>query len=245
MRLKPFINYFLATFFFIVFVPAAVLLDSCNSGKENSKNTVSVTSTKVEDKIAEEPSSPFEDMVSTLESNDRVIWQKPELVMTLLGDNLNEKTVADIGAGSGYFSFRILPMAKKVIGIEIDRRFISFMDSLKVRQPNYLQNRFEARLAQPDNPRLKDAEADAVLIVNTYSYIENRVAYMSNLLKGMSKGAKLLIIDFKKKNIPIGPPQEVKLDDRQVSEELRKAGFRSILVDDKTLDYQYIVTALK
>lgn len=51
---------------------------------------------------------------------DRVIWQKPEMVMELLGD-MKDKVVADIGAGTGFFTFRLLQQAKKVIAVDIDK----------------------------------------------------------------------------------------------------------------------------
>ena len=49
----------------------------------------------------------------------RQVWQKPNLVIELLGD-LQDKTIADIGAGVGYFSFRLAEKANRVIAIEID-----------------------------------------------------------------------------------------------------------------------------
>lgn len=186
----------------------------------------------------------FESLVADYESKDRGIWQKPDLVISLLGD-LHDKTVADIGAGSGYFSFRLVPKAAKVIGIDIDRRFISFMDSVRVRLPEQYRTHFESRLAKPDNPMLEPDEADAVIIVNTYAYIENRHQYLSHLSKGMSTGGKLLIIDFKKNNLPVGPPQEFKLSLAQVEKELLTAGYKIDKLDTETLDYQYIVIAIK
>lgn len=186
----------------------------------------------------------FESLVADYESKDRGIWQKPDLVISLLGD-LQDKTVADIGAGSGYFSFRLVPKAAKVIGIDIDQRFISFMDSVRVRLPEQYRTHFESRLANPDNPMLKPGEADAVVIVNTYAYIENRIRYLGHLSKGMSSGGKLLIIDFKKNNLPVGPPQEFKLSLTQVEKELLAAGYRIHKLDTETLDYQYIVIAIK
>ena len=48
-----------------------------------------------------------------LESQDRTIWQKPYDIIGLLGP-LEDKVIADIGAGSGYFSFRFIHQAKKV-----------------------------------------------------------------------------------------------------------------------------------
>lgn len=184
----------------------------------------------------------FESLVADYESKDRGIWQKPDMVISLLGD-LEGKTVADIGAGSGYFTFRMVAKAEKVIGIDIDQRFINLMDSVKVRLPNKYQTHFESRLAQPNNPALKPEEADAVMIVNTYAYIENRIQYLKVLAKGMSPGARLLIIDFKKNNIPVGPPQAFKVSLAQAEKELMAAGYKIERVDIESLDYQYIIIA--
>lgn len=186
----------------------------------------------------------FESLIADYESKERGIWQKPELVISMLGD-LSDKTVADIGAGTGYFTFRMVPKAKKVIGIDIDLRFIRFLDSVKVRLPLQYRERFESRLARPDDPLLTPSEADAVVVVNTYGYIENRIQYLKTLSKGMAPGAKLLIIDFKKNNLPIGPPDEYKVALNQVEKELITAGFGIEKIDKDALDYQYIVLAVK
>ncbi len=186
----------------------------------------------------------FENLVADYESKDRGIWQKPDMVISLLGD-LDNKTVADIGAGTGYFTFRLVPKAKKVIGIDIDRRFIDFLDSVKVRLPEKYRARFETRLAKPQDPLLRPEEVDAVMIVNTYAYIDDRVHYLRTLLKGIVPGGQLLIIDFKKNNLPIGPPEEYKIALNQVERELVTAGFRINKIDKDALDYQYIVLAEK
>lgn len=186
----------------------------------------------------------FESLVADFEDKDRGIWQKPELVISFLGD-LHDKTVADIGAGTGYFTFRLVPKAKKVIGIDIDPRFINFLDSVRVRLPEVYRERFESRLAKFDDPLLKPEEVDNVIIVNTYGYIENRIQYLKILNKGIAPGGQLLIIDFKKNNLPVGPPDEYKVALAQVEHELTAAGFKVAKIDKDVLDYQYVVLAIK
>ncbi len=200
--------------------------------------------TRSEHSVPNSSAGSFEGLVADYESKDRVIWQKPGMVISMLGD-LEGKTVADIGAGTGYFTFRMVPRAQKVIGIDIDPRFITFMDSVKVRLPEQYRERFESRLAKPDDPMLKPEEADAVVIVNTYGYIENRVQYLKTMSKGMRPGAELLVIDFKKNSLPIGPPDEFKVALSQVEKELRAGGFELVKIDNDALDYQYIVLAKK
>lgn len=209
-----------------------------------TRETPAPVPTSIEPRRPKAGAGSFENLVADYESKDRVIWQKPGMVISLLGD-LEGKTVADIGAGTGYFTFRIVPRAKKVIGVDIDPRFINFMDSVKVRLPEQYRDRFESRLARPDNPMLKPEEADAVVIVNTYGYIENRVKYLQTLAKGMTTGAELLIIDFKKNNLPVGPSDDVKVALSQVENELEAAGFDIAKTDNEALDYQYIVLATK
>jgi SAM-dependent methyltransferase len=184
----------------------------------------------------------FDDQISTYEDNNRDIWQKPERVIDLLAP-LKDKTVVDLGAGTGYFAFRLVPKSKKVIAVDIDEDFIKFLNAKKLLLPAQQQDKFEARLAKKDDPMLLAGEADAVLIVNTYAYLENRVTYFRNLRNKLAPQAKLVIIEFKMKNIPNGPPEEEKVAISTVEQELKAAGFKDIDVDDQTLDYQYIVTA--
>jgi len=235
----------IATSLFFVFV-----LLSC----KNEKHSVSEAPSLFQEKTSpattvadlmpqpQKDAGNFEGLVADYEDKNRAIWQKPELVISFLG-NMENKTVADIGAGTGYFTFRLVPKAKKVIGIDIDPRFINFLDSMKVRLPEVYRDRFESRLARFDDPLLEPEEADNVVIVNTYGYLENRVKYLKTLRKGMSPQGQILIIDFKKNNIPIGPPDEFKVALSQVERELLEAGFTITKVDKEVLDYQYIVLA--
>jgi hypothetical protein len=139
----------------------------------------------------------------------------------------------------------LVPKAQKVIGIDIDPRFINFLDSVKVRLPAVYRDRFESRLAKPDDPMLAPEETDDAVIVNTYGYISNRPQYLAKLAKGMASEGRLLIIDFKKNNLPVGPPDEYKVSLSQVQQELTVAGFKVVKVDNEALDYQYIVLAVK
>ncbi len=183
----------------------------------------------------------FEEKVSTYEDDDRDIWQKPERVIDLMGP-LEGKTVVDIGAGSGYFAFRCVPEAEKVIAVDIDPDFVAFLENKKALLSQNQQEKFEVRLASPDDPMLDDNEVDAVLLVNTYAYIENRIAYFKALKPKIRENGKIVIIEFKMKTIPNGPPPEEKIAMHQVEHELQQAGYDRISTDDQTLDYQYIIT---
>ena len=237
---------------FATFIFFTALLIACQNETRPSVDDPALfqqkptSATTVSDQMPFPKSGPgnFESLVADYEDKNRGIWQKPELVISFLGD-MKGQTVADIGAGTGYFTFRLVPKAEKVIAIDIDPRFINFLDSVRVRLPEVYRDRFESRLAKYDDPLLKPEEADNVVIVNTYAYIENRVQYLQTLSKGMVPGGKLLIIDFKKNNLPVGPPNEYKISLSQVEREMTAAGFIVTKVDKDVLDYQYIILAQK
>lgn len=176
------------------------------------------------------------------EIRDRTVWQKPYEVIHKLG-SLEGKVIADIGAGSGYFSFRFIHEADKVIAIDIDPDLIQMMDQEKKYYKKEIQDRFEARLAQKDDPMLNDGEVDIIFIANTYTYIQNRINYLKALLPKLKPGGRLMIVDFKKKLTPIGPAQNCRMSQSDVEQELLDAGYSILDSDDLMLEYQYIVIA--
>ena len=219
----------------------AVLILSC--GQETTDDPASnsgaslngpVTSTQGYDEMA----------ASYYELDSRVIWQRPELVMNVLGP-LDETTIADIGAGTGYFAFRLAAAGADVIAIDIDPRAIAFMQSEKERYSEEVQQRFTTRLANPTDANLANGEVDVILMVNTYIYIDDRINYFKKLREGLQSNGQLVIIDFKKKKTTIGPDIEDRISLKDVQRELRSAGYVILDVDETTLEYQYMVRAVR
>ncbi len=188
--------------------------------------------------------SDYENEAEQYESADRVIWQKPDLVIQQLG-NVDGKVVADLGAGTGYFSRRIAYKGATVIAIDIDPKAIQWMEEQKARYPLELRNRLIIRQAEANDPKLNPNEVDIVLLVNTYSYIQDRVAYFSKLKEAIRAGGHVIIIDFKKKETPFGPSIDERVDVKDVEKELKEAGYTLLAIDDESLAYQYIIKAQK
>ena len=197
-------------------------------------------------------SFPF-DSISSVDTNldnmrsniGRAIWQKPGLVIEKLGD-ISDKVIADIGAGTGYFSFKLALKAKKVIAVEIEQGLLDYIDSTKVMLPANRRSRIETRLASPDDPHLEAGEVDIILIINTIAYINDLPEYLQTLKKCLKKDGKIMIIDYKMKRLPINSPpktERVYLD--HLEDVLIDAGYKILKVDDTSLDYQYIIKAEK
>ncbi|MEM6631645.1 MAG: class I SAM-dependent methyltransferase [Bacteroidota bacterium] len=183
----------------------------------------------------------FEELVASFESPERESWQQPDSVIALLGD-IQGKTIMDIGAGTGYFSFRMAEKGARVIAADVDERFQSYIQDQKSERKDSLVS---LRLLPFDSPKLTPEEVDHVIIVNTYHHIHDRIAYFQKVLSGLKVKGSLMVVDYKKEDSPHGPPQKHRMTYEQIEAELKEAGFPSIQVDNETLAYQYILMAYK
>lgn len=222
-----------------LFLFACLLISvACNNkGGRNTPDTVE--NPAISKPTRPETVQPIFDMEI---EEDRTDWQNPEIVLKAFGD-LTNKTIADIGAGAGYFSFKLARQAGKVIALDIDPNALEYINEQKEIVGNWAEN-IETRLTPPDVPNLLLNEADAVLVVNTFSFIPQPDNYFNRLREGMKPNGELLVVDFKKGKIPVGPSDDRKMEASEIRSILRRAGFRRISIDQKSLEYQYIIKAI-
>lgn len=201
----------------------------------------------------QEPSTELTDTLPlTIQNHDSLLgpaselgrnsWQKPFIVLDYLG-NINGKTVADIGAGSGYFTIRLPSRGAKVLALDIDGQALRTIDEI-IHLSNYpadFRKKIEMRLVPENDPQLAENEVDAVLIINTIAYLSNRADYLQKLHKAIKPQGQILIVDYKMNKIPLDIPRKERLAAYLVEEELEKAGFTNITVEECRLDYQYMV----
>ena len=183
------------------------------------------------------------DLISHFESPDRVEWQKPDEIVEMLGE-IENKVVMDLGAGSGYFAFRLQEAGAHVIAAEVDDRLIGYLnhkrDSLEIPAME-----FDVRKVFFDDPLLGREEVDVFFTVDTYHHIDRRDEYLQKVLQGIRPGGKLVIVDFKKGATPHGPPVNIRLHHTHTEAEVAEAGFSNIAVDTSLLPEQYILIAEK
>lgn len=229
------------SFPYLVFLFSVLLFASCEP-----KEVAPTVTAPAEKPVVENTAVNAEK--DNYDGTQRVVWQRPDMIISLLGNgDISNKTVVDIGAGKGFFSKRLAPVAEKVIALDIDQSFLDLIDSTKVLElAEEHQDRLETRLTPRDAPNLQDDEADAVLIVNTFMFIENKLEYLQKLKQAIKKGGRLVIVDFKRKRTEIGPqPREHRAPLYMVEDLLYEAGYTNIQAKDTELNYQYILVADK
>jgi len=178
--------------------------------------------------------------VKAFEDPARDEWQKPDEIIKTMGLRQGD-IVADLGAGTGYFTRRIaiaVGPEGKALGLEVEPAMVEYMkkDAGKLHLSNYV-----AKLVKYDDPLLKPQSVDVVFVCDTYHHIEDRVNYLKKLSKSLKTGGRVVIVDFYKKDLPVGPRDlEHKLSEETVLKEFQKAGFR-VLRMHCILPYQYFI----
>ncbi len=219
-----------------------LFLAACSGDKDNAQEaitTIAVDTTKTT------PGESFDLQVRKWEDPKRQTWQDPKFVIEALGD-LNGLVIADIGSGTGYFTFQMAVPAKKVIAIDIEQRFLNYIEDRKSEMyDRQLAKRIETRLTTPTKPSLLENEVDVVLMVNTIGYIQERDKYLSILRNGINPEGRLVIVDYKLGKMPVGPDEQSKVSAGNIELTLQKAGFIVDNIDNQSLQYQYLVKAHK
>lgn len=166
-------------------------------------------------------------------------WQKPDEVVKSLNLKPGD-VVADLGAGDGYFTKRFARAVSpggQALGLEVARSKVEQMQKDAERSG---LNTYKAILIEYDDAGLDPGSVDVVFLCNAYHHISNRVDYFKRLSRSLKKNGRIVIIDFYKKQMPVGPSSDHKLAKEVVLEELKEAGYK--LQDDKDLlQYQYFL----
>jgi SAM-dependent methyltransferase len=181
---------------------------------------------------------PFKDVqkyIQMLERPDRKIWQKPDAVVKALGLKGNE-TVADIGSGSGYFTFRIakqLPRGK-VFAIDVEAEMIRHIHHNTMMKG--IKN-IHVVFAEKDDPKVPGG-VDLVFVCDVLHHVGKRKLWLRRLFQSLKKGAKVVIIEFKAGKLPKGPPESLKIPKKALVTMFTKSGFKFAGEKPKLLPYQ-------
>ena len=181
---------------------------------------------------------PPEDL-GLLEGPDRDAWQRPDQIMDALriGDG---STVADLGAGSGWFTVRLARRVGPngmVYAEDIQRQMIDAIERRVAREN--LTKRVKLVLGEPKDPKLP-AHVDAVLIVEAYHEMDQPVVLLKNVARYLKRGGRIGIVEFTREGGGPGPEMENRVDPERVIRDAEAAG---LVLESREhfLRYQYML----
>lgn len=149
-------------------------------------------------------------------------WQMPARVIDVLSLPPNA-SVADIGAGTGYFSVRLAKAVPRgtVYAVDIEPSMLEHIRKRAVGEGVKNLVTVRASDTSPNLPR----PVDVVIIVDTYHHLPSRPTYFRELTKSLTPGGRVAIIDFRKDS-PEGPPAEFRFEADQIIDEMSQAGYQ-------------------
>lgn len=159
-----------------------------------------------------------------LERPSREITEQPQQVV----DALNLKPtdiVADIGAGTGYFSFRIASLVPqgKVLAVDIQPEMIDILNFLK--DENKINN-VEPVLASIDNPNLPKESINLALMVDAYHEFEYPKEVMEGIVQALKPEGRVVLVEYRGEN-PLIPIKAIhKMKQKQVRKEMKAVGLQ-------------------
>ncbi len=170
----------------------------------------------------------------------RDAWQKPAAIVASM-DIAAGATVADVGAGTGYFEpylSRAVGASGTVLAVDIEPSMVHWMRDRAAREH---WSNVRPTLAAVDDPKLPARGVDRVLVVDTWHHIPDRIAYARKIAAALAPGGALTIVEYKLDS-PQGPPPEHRIKPEALEAELHEAGFTTARPSVE-LPYQYIVSA--
>jgi ubiquinone/menaquinone biosynthesis C-methylase UbiE len=174
-----------------------------------------------------------------LEAPDRDLWQRPDQVMDAMGI-ADASVVADIGAGSGWFTIRL---ARRV-----GPQGLVYAEDVQPEMINAITRRVQREgltnvkpvRGQNSDPRLAAGSLDAILIVDAYHEVEDRVTMLANLARAIKPQGRIGVVDFKLDGTGPGPSIEERVSPDVVVKDAAKAGLR-LVRQEPFLQYQYFL----
>ncbi|MBE9043192.1 class I SAM-dependent methyltransferase [Pleurocapsales cyanobacterium LEGE 10410] len=157
-----------------------------------------------------------------LERTSRQTEEKPETTVARL-DLKPDDVVADIGAGTGYFSFRMADQVPqgKVYAVDIQPEMLEAIAFLKAE--NNITN-VETVLGAEDQPNLPPESIDLALMVDAYHEFAYPREMMEGIVKALKPGARVVLLEYRKENPMIMIKPLHKMTQKQVKKELQAVG---------------------
>jgi predicted methyltransferase len=159
-----------------------------------------------------------------LDRSEREIEERPSLAVKLLRIEPGQ-TVADIGAGSGYYT-ELLSKATgptgKVYATELQPEMLRLLEQ-RIRRKR-LAN-VETILSTETDPRLPASSIDLALLVDVYHEFAQPQAMLQGIRRALKPGGRLVLIEFRKEDPTVPIREEHKMSVAEARREVEHEGF--------------------
>lgn len=184
---------------------------------------------------------PLPEYIARLEDPERAAWQRPDELVAALGLRGGER-VLDFGAGTGYFALRLARAVGARGHVFAADGEAGMLEALRERMTAQRVANVSPLLVPPDDPTLPAGCVDLAFVCAAYHHVGARAAFLGRLVRCLALGGRLVVVDFHKRELPVGPPMEMKISREEAKAELQAAGL-TVTEELRMLPYQYVLVA--
>src|SRR5258706_2029534 len=166
-----------------------------------------------------------------LERPTRELEEQPRKAIELM--ELKETdVVADIGAGTGYFSFRMAPKVPKgkVLAVDIQQEMLDAITAMAKKKQ--IEN-VEPILGTIEDPKLPEGKVDVALMVDAYHEFDHPREMMEGIVKGLKPGGRVVLIEYRAEDPEAFIKPHHKMTQEQAKKEMAAVGLVHVKTSDE------------
>jgi ubiquinone/menaquinone biosynthesis C-methylase UbiE len=174
-----------------------------------------------------------------LDRPEREQEERPSKLMDILKIKPGD-VIADIGAGSGYFTFRLADRVGpkgKVVAVEIQQEMLDIIKAkMRLRQsPN-----IDLVLGTVTDPKLQPASLDMILLVDVYHEFSHPYEMTEAMVKALKPGGRLVFVEYRAEDAKVPIKRVHKMSERQVLKEMSPFPLRHVETNG-SLPWQHVL----
>lgn len=154
----------------------------------------------------------------------------------------NPEIIFDIGAGTGFFSVQLAKYfpTSKIYACDISPAMLNWMSENIT--PGH--EKINVHLMEENQIPFEDSTGDLLFMINLHHELDDPELMLSECHRVLKPGGHILIADWKKEDMPMGPPTDIRCKPENISEQLKNAGFKNISVNTQ-LEKHFVVVGEK
>ena len=168
----------------------------------------------------------------------------PDVFWQALGAPSGACALVEIGAGTGVFAAAFASIAPQAVIYAADT-VQEMLDWMHANRPEVAAGRIVPVKAEETRVPLDDGIADAVYMINLHHELASPAESYAEAFRLLEPGGRLLVVDWADCDTPKGPPRDVRVSASALARFLENAGFTGVEVDETTLPWHVMATAVR
>ncbi|HQW07182.1 MAG: hypothetical protein IPH05_04315 [Flavobacteriales bacterium] len=191
--------------------------------------------------VVQTPEAPAASVPSS-STAERDAWQKPQIILELMGNDLRGRKVADLKAGDGYFTFKMIEVGANVIAIDDDPANIALIEARK-KELNLGDDRLQVRLVKLGETGLAPDEVEVCVMIHGFVRIPNKLEFITQVYNATQEPKPFFLVEWLNSATPIGPPMSDRMSSEKIMDEIGMVGYTDIGAYSAKIPYQVFLFA--